>query len=463
MRVLKFFLILLCIFSIIVQVKCGLFKKVGSFLGVKKESDDSGEENINAQVDTAYKFGSLIIKPALNLLLGSDDTDSSITSQNPQRQDKLESTTPYNYGNYAFSPGYYKDSLVQCPSDVLKGQTITFTCYRENFLIPCDDYIFANDTAQINCKPGYEYPQVSGIQTKIECKRNGKWSAPIFECVPKCGRVTKKAKALVIHGSDTEILEFPWNIAIYHSNILICSGSILSERIVLSAAHCFMKETSHGIEQYPLEKYELIAGKYFRDIDAIESHQIQRFKVEKVKIHDAYYGFIGNYDADITIITLDRSLVYQTHIAPVCLNLELKTLAEKQVPQHGTLGIVAGYGYTEADGAPSDRLKKIELPIVDIKVCKQEAPDNFKSFVTSDKFCAGYNDGSGAVCKGDSGAGFTTGKIIGDETIYFIHGIVSNTRAVNGGCDLNFYAMFTHVQNYVDMIKEEIRLSKIDK
>lgn len=216
------------------------------------------------------------------------------------------------------------------------------------------------------------------------------------------------------------------------------------------------------MERYPIENYEIVVGKYFRDLSAHEEYQTQHFKVKKVQIHDAYNGFIANYDADIAIVTLTKAIIYQPHVAPICLDLDLKTLSEKQIPPHGTIGIVAGYGYTEANGAPSDRLKKIELPIVDIKVCKRDAPENYKSFVTSDKFCAGYNDGTGGVCKGDSGSGFVVGKSINDETIYYIHGIVSNSRLTRGGCDLNFFTMFTHVQNYVDLIKEEIRLSKID-
>lgn len=142
--------------------------------------------------------------------------------------------------NYAYSPGYYADSLVKCDSDVLRGQTITITCKRENerFSISCDDYIFAHDTAHIECKPGYEYPKVTGIKTTIECLPNGKWSAPIFECVSMCGRVTKKAKALVIHGNQAEVSEFPWNVAIYLLNVLVCGGSIITERVFLSAGGC---------------------------------------------------------------------------------------------------------------------------------------------------------------------------------------------------------------------------------
>jgi modular serine protease len=144
-------------------------------------------------------------------------------------------------------------------------------------------------------------------------------------------------------------------------------------------------------------------------------------------------------------------------------------------------------------------LKKIELPIVDFQNCKRQAPDNFKPFLTSDKFCAGiffssvklekllnknpllsntnsrhkflwkkykcfnclgYNHGTGGVCKGNSGAGIVFAKEVDEENIFHLHGIVSNTRSVDGGCDMNFYALFTLVQNHIDMIREEIVLSK---
>jgi hypothetical protein len=116
--------------------------------------------------------------------------------------------------------------------------------------------------------------------------------------------------------------------------------------------------------------------------------------------------------------------------------------------------------FTEADGKPSETLKRIDLPVVDFQKCRDQAPDNFKSFFTSDKFCAGYDNGQGGVCKGDSGAGLVFPKVVDGENIYHLHGIVSNSRSEAGGCDMNFYALFTLVQNYIDMIKEEIRLAK---
>jgi hypothetical protein len=86
-----------------------------------------------------------------------------------------------------------------------------------------------------------------------------------------------------------------------------------------------------------------VAGKYRRDYKAVEE-SLQSFKPLKIKIHQAYNGYTGNYDADIAVITLDRGIEYKTHISPVCLELELKTITEKQPPPHGIMGIVAGFG-----------------------------------------------------------------------------------------------------------------------
>lgn len=147
-----------------------------------------------------------------------------------------------------------------------------------------------------------------------------------------------------------------------------------------------------GIELDSPDLFTIIAGKYFRDKSAAEKFPIQELTIKKIKIHDAYFGYYGNYDADIAVITLNEKIIYHPHIGPVCLNFDLRTIADKQIPMSGTMGLVAGYGYTETDGNPSDRLKKISLPIVDIRQCKSEAPENFKPFVTSDEFCAGNVD-----------------------------------------------------------------------
>lgn len=64
----------------------------------------------------------------------------------------------------------------------------------------------------------------------------------------------------------------------------------------------------------------------------------------------------------------------------------------------GDFGMVAGWGYTKSDGDVSQTLKAISMPVIDFQQCFNEA-DDFKLFVTSDKFCGGFLNGSG-VCSG---------------------------------------------------------------
>ena len=52
-----------------------------------------------------------------------------------------------------------------------------------------------------------------------------------------------------------------------------------------------------------------------------------------------------------------------------------------------------------AAGNASLSLKKISMPVVEFSQCKSEAPTDYRPFITPDKYCAGYKDGSG-VCQG---------------------------------------------------------------
>lgn len=130
---------------------------------------------------------------------------------------------------------------------------------------------------------------------------------------------------------------------------------------------------------------------------------------------------------------------------------------------------ILGWGFTQAGSAPSDFLKIAKLPTVSYVQCKREAPQNYKQFVTPDKFCAGNINGGDAVCQGkifftfsfgfnreisgDSGAGLVFPNMINGEEIFYLRGLVSNARQVDGECDLNFYTMFTNIHHYMRFIK----------
>merc|ERR1712008_391117 len=74
---------------------------------------------------------------------------------------------------------------------------------------------------------------------------------------PDCGKQSRERVGSrgVSHstGIESNILQQPWAIAILLSDKLHCSGSILSEKYVLTAAHCFVGGLDHS-------KMTIVAG-----------------------------------------------------------------------------------------------------------------------------------------------------------------------------------------------------------
>ncbi|CAO1407606.1 unnamed protein product [Diamesa tonsa] len=344
-----------------------------------------------------------------------------------------------------------------CDGLQLFGRTIRSECERNGGTVSCNSTQFPGTQATIKCKSGYQLPDRAVLHTQLTCLEGGDWDYSPFRCVALCGQVTPQAKQYVVGGKTAiSIAEVPWHTAIYRESTLICGGTILSERIVLSAAHCFFKEetgTSSTVSLYDKSLFEISVGKYYRNKTASEEFATQFYGISEIITVPGYDGYVGFFSADIALLILSGYIEFRPHIAPICIDRNLDYSEEKVVPD-GWIGIVAGWGFTEAAAAPSETLKLTSLPVIDFKVCKQEAPADYKPFVTPDKFCAGYKDAEGSgVCQGDSGGGMVFPKVIGGEKIYFIRGLVSNGRSNAGGCDLGFYTMFTNIQEHISLIK----------
>ncbi|PZC71575.1 hypothetical protein B5X24_HaOG212966 [Helicoverpa armigera] len=134
----------------------------------------------------------------------------------------------------------------------------------------------------------------------------------------------------------------------------------------------------------------------------------------------------------------------------VCLDFDYK-FDEEQL-KAGSLGKVAGWGYTSAAGQPSPFLKVAELPIVSLNRCFNETPHDFTSFITTDKICAGYTNGT-AVCKGDSGGGLAFPEMTGHVTRYYLRGLVSTAPSDDLNCNTQTITAFTHLLRHQSFIQ----------
>ncbi|KAJ8705495.1 hypothetical protein PYW08_012541 [Mythimna loreyi] len=303
----------------------------------------------------------------------------------------------------------------------------------------CNLYEPSGTVVKPECNsPNYYSPDTLRFMRCID----GNWDY-VATCKPECGRVTPNGVDLMIDGRTAKRGEVPWHVGVYRKTtrpyLQICGGSIVTNRLVISAAHCFWNDVT---KQQPASLYAVAAGKIYRPWNNPRDHNAQKSDVKEIKIPARFQGNAANFQEDIALLILTTPFVYHPTVRPVCLNFDLKF--DQLQLQPGNFGKVAGWGLTSENGAPSQVLKVVDMPFVSIEECIAKSPPAFREYITSDKMCAGYGNGK-ALCKGDSGGGLAFPESERGTDRYYLRGIVS-TAANNGNlCNSDTVTTFTQI------------------
>ncbi|MGH0182816.1 UNVERIFIED_CONTAM: hypothetical protein FKN15_010601 [Acipenser sinensis] len=207
-----------------------------------------------------------------------------------------------------------------------------------------------------------------------------------------CGKRPYKHNRIV-GGTNADVGEWPWQVSLhFKTSGHTCGASIISERWLVSAAHCFPTTNLDGL-------YTQL------DYSSAESR-----KLKSITVHPNYNPF--TFDNDVAVLELSDPLEFSSTVYPLCLPDATHTFPA------GKSCFVTGWGALAESGPLANILQKAEVKIINDTVCDTVMSGE----VTSRMLCSGYLTGGVDACQGDSG-----GPLVCQESSgrWFQSGIVS--------------------------------------
>ncbi len=220
----------------------------------------------------------------------------------------------------------------------------------------------------------------------------------------------RRAGISIVGGTATTIQKWPWQVALTLSPSLnegnardrqICGGSLVTPRIVLSAAHCFF---GSGGWSSP-SQYAIVSGRTrLSSSEGIEVPVDDYFYLTDRSGRQLYNP--NNYAWDVVVVRLSQPVSSEP--------IKLASASESRLWAAGREAFATGWGVTNPD-ADRDVLQDVSLSIVDDEVCRDS-----RGADTSVMLCA-FAPGRD-TCQGDSGgplvvaAGRGQYRLVGDTS-----------------------------------------------
>ncbi|XP_034037352.1 uncharacterized protein LOC117520127 [Thalassophryne amazonica] len=332
-------------------------------------------------------------------------------------------------------------------------RVIHCSCADRYFLGPDDKSCFSNQTYKCgsivtqNTRSVFIYERPNSTETNntgwnlTDLVRNANFSEQEFfvphnssdeslpmvkeeEIFPDRSMLTR-----IVNGEECPPGECPWQALLLNEDHRgFCGGTILTEYIILTAAHC-MNQSRYIF---------VILGEF--DTEAVSGNEVVH-DVEVILTHRWYKQ--DTYHNDIALIKLTKPIKFTRFILPACI--PERDFAENVLMQQPD-GMVSGFGRVGEGRQPSTILQRLTMPYVDRATCIESS--QFR--ISSHMFCAGYDTEEKDACQGDSGGPHVTRY----HNTYFITGIVSWGE---GCARKGKYGVYTQVSKFIRWIREGIK------
>ncbi|KAL1914322.1 uncharacterized protein VTP21DRAFT_9015 [Calcarisporiella thermophila] len=197
-------------------------------------------------------------------------------------------------------------------------------------------------------------------------------------------QVLDDVNPLIIGGIPVKNEELPFAVQVTgvsdESRTLKCSGAILTDRAVITAAHCLV-----------------LAKNITVTYGDVKISKALKAEPKEIVVHEGFGGIVFN---DIGIIFLKNPLRFRSKVRPVKI--------DQEAPKANMTLTAAGWGITSPNSPDTpDQLQKVALKVGTVELCKKEEP--FFSGLDGPEICTAPTKGK-SVCYGDHGGPLYTIK-----------------------------------------------------
>lgn len=234
--------------------------------------------------------------------------------------------------------------------------------------------------------------------------------------------------------------KFPWVVGIIlkDAESYMCSGSIINDMYVITAAHCLFEQTRPFDPLQPSDVKVAIGDhdQYSTDDDITDV--TKDVDVDEIIIPENY-DILG-VEYDIALLKLSEPLSFENKaVRPVCLPCNANNMYT------GMTATAAGWGMTdEYNTLQPALLMEVNVTILEPD-CRNITINN--NVITEEMICAGEDEGGKDACGGDSGGPLT---VIMDGR-YILVGLTS----FGEGCARRDKpGVYTRITSFLDFLEE---------
>ncbi|XP_017058134.2 uncharacterized protein LOC108099270 [Drosophila ficusphila] len=278
-----------------------------------------------------------------------------------------------------------------------------------------------------------------------------------FNLLNECG---KQVTNRIYGGEIAELDEFPWlALLVYNSNDYGCSGALVDDRHILTAAHCVQGEgvrDRRGLKHVRLGEFNVKT-----EPDCIEepnylscADAALNIGYERIHVHPEYKEVSNYKHNDIAIIRLKHPVSFTHFVMPICLPNKSEPLTLRE----GQMFSVSGWGRTDLFNKyfiniHSPIKLKLRIPFVSNENCTKIL-EGFGVRLGPKQICAG-GEFAKDTCAGDSGGPLM--YFDRQHSRWVAYGVVSYGFTQCGMAGKP--AVYTNVAEYSDWIESVIQQS----